>query len=515
MTIRIIIILLFASLNIFSQTEKVEAFYNNGQLESTGKVLTYKIHEHKKLDCFSKTIKKKKGTWKYYNSIGQLLKIEKYKAVINCNKESIPIGKWQYWDEQGILYREEIYKNGIVHTSTIEIFKDTVSIGEIRINKYHADTVITFTEENRNLIINPEFEIYKYKPVLLFNNGKSRIEDWIPFWVTPGDFTPDYYNPYRKIGNNNIFSIDSSEVNEFYSYVGLGLYQNNENYSEFIQGKLKTQLDTGKLYCLELSVKLSPYSGFSIDKIGVLLSDSTLTLNKKNVNKYKPQIILNGLGSNNSEWQSLCNAFTANGNEKYITIGRFDHYDNITVKKVEPEFESSFGLDQAAYYFLDKVELYPINSISECKCVTIKTPSLELTQTKIEFFDSMQFEDFEQLDTNKAIILKNVNFEFNKYELLLSSEKDLMKLYSFLNKNQLIKIEIIGYTDNLGSKDYNLELSENRAKAVCDWLVIKGIAKERLNYKGCGKENPLFDNTSEENRAKNRRVEFKIKKKNN
>ena len=509
------IILLFATLNSFSQTEKVETFYNNGQLESTGKVLTYKIHEHKKLDCFSKTIKKKKGTWKYYSFIGQQIRIEKYKAVIDCDRKSIPIGKWQYWNDQGILYREEIYKNGVVHTSTIEIFKNTVSIGEIRINNNQSDTVLPFNKESQNLIINPEFEIYKYKPVLLFNNGKSRIEDWIPFWATPGDFTPDYYNPYRKIKNHNIFSIGGSEINEFYSYVGLGLYQSNENYSEFIQGKLKTQLNIGQLYCLNLSVKLSPYSGFSIDRIGIFLSDSSITLNKSNVMEYKPQIILNCLGSNSSDWQYLCNSFVAIGNEKYITIGRFEHHDSIIINKIEPEYESSFGLDRAAYYFLNKVELYPINSISECNCTTIKIPSSEIALANIEVFDNLQFEDFEQLDTNKAVILKNVNFESNKYELLLSSEKDLMKLFSFLNKNQLAKIEIIGHTDNLGSKEYNLELSENRAKAVYDWLVTKGVTKERLNYKGFGNEKPLFDNTSEENRAKNRRVEFKIKKKNN
>jgi OOP family OmpA-OmpF porin len=492
--------------DIFCQTEKVKTFYNNGQLKTVGKVLTYKTHEHKRLDCFSKTIIKKKGVWEYYNSIGQLIRTEKYKVVINCDKKSIPTGKWKYWNEQGVLYREEIYENGIVHTSNIEIFKETFPIGVIRIKNKKVDTIIALNEESQNLIVNAGFEIYKYKPVILFSNGKNRIEDLIPYWITPGDFTPDYFNPFRRIKNYNIFSIDNYEDEQFYSYVGLGLYQYNESYSEFIQGKLKTKLDSGKLYCLKLIVKLSPYSGYSIDKIGVLFSDNTPIFNKKNVNVYKPQIVLNGLKSNNTDWLELCNAFVAGGRENFITIGRFEHHDSILINKIKPQYESLFGLDQAAYYLLDKVELYQINSISECNCRRKE----EINETNIEIFDSLRFEDFEYLDTSMAIILTNVNFEFGKYELLLSSEKDLLKLYSYLNKNQKVKIEIIGHTDNMGSKEYNHELSENRAKAVIEWLMNKGVDQERLNYIGFGKEKPLFDNMSEENRAKNRRVEFRV-----
>ncbi|MFN7014845.1 MAG: OmpA family protein, partial [Bacteroidia bacterium] len=77
-------------------------------------------------------------------------------------------------------------------------------------------------------------------------------------------------------------------------------------------------------------------------------------------------------------------------------------------------------------------------------------------------------------------------------------------------ENSTIKIEISGHTDNVSSDEFNLRLSENRAKAVVEFLVQNGIAKERLTYKGYGKSQPIATNDTEEGRQENRRVEFKI-----
>jgi outer membrane protein OmpA-like peptidoglycan-associated protein len=73
-----------------------------------------------------------------------------------------------------------------------------------------------------------------------------------------------------------------------------------------------------------------------------------------------------------------------------------------------------------------------------------------------------------------------------------------------------MRIEIRGHTDGHGSAEYNQRLSENRAKAVVDYLVSKGIDPKRLHYKGYGKSQPVDTNTTDEGRAHNRRVEFHI-----
>ena len=79
-----------------------------------------------------------------------------------------------------------------------------------------------------------------------------------------------------------------------------------------------------------------------------------------------------------------------------------------------------------------------------------------------------------------------------------------------MQKNPTLRIEISGHTDNVGKDDYNMTLSENRAKSVRQWLIDKGINTQRIVAKGYGKTKPIADNSTEEGRQQNRRTEFKI-----
>jgi len=107
-------------------------------------------------------------------------------------------------------------------------------------------------------------------------------------------------------------------------------------------------------------------------------------------------------------------------------------------------------------------------------------------------------------------ILRNVFFETGKYDLRKESETELSKLYLLLLENPKIRIEIGGHTDNVGKKEDNLLLSQNRAKAVSEFLQQKGIKANRILTKGYGEEQPIDTNETEEGRAKNRRTEFTI-----
>lgn len=114
------------------------------------------------------------------------------------------------------------------------------------------------------------------------------------------------------------------------------------------------------------------------------------------------------------------------------------------------------------------------------------------------------------IEVNAIIILKNIFFDFNKYELKSESQTELDRLAQLLADNPTIKIEISGYTDNVGNAADNIKLSENRAKAVVNYLISKGIDGKRLSYKGFGEAHPIADNSTEEGRAQNRRTELKV-----
>ena len=101
-----------------------------------------------------------------------------------------------------------------------------------------------------------------------------------------------------------------------------------------------------------------------------------------------------------------------------------------------------------------------------------------------------------------------INFESGKYDIKPEFESTLNKVTILLINNPDLKISVEGHTDNVGTPESNQKLSENRAKAVYDYLVAKGIDKNRLSYTGWGQEKSIADNRSEDGRYKNRRVEL-------
>ncbi|HWR33038.1 MAG TPA: OmpA family protein, partial [Chitinophagaceae bacterium] len=113
------------------------------------------------------------------------------------------------------------------------------------------------------------------------------------------------------------------------------------------------------------------------------------------------------------------------------------------------------------------------------------------------------------IETNAIIILKNIFFDVNKFELKPESQVELDKLVQLLTENPALKIEISGHTDNVGKPADNLLLSNNRAKAVVNYLISKNIATPRLTAKGFGETKPVADNKTEEGRSLNRRTEMK------
>lgn len=108
------------------------------------------------------------------------------------------------------------------------------------------------------------------------------------------------------------------------------------------------------------------------------------------------------------------------------------------------------------------------------------------------------------------IVLKNIFFDSDKFELKAESKAELNKLIQFLGNNPKVNIEIGGHTDNTGDFAKNSTLSANRAKAVKDYLVAAGVPMARLTYKGYADTQPIADNKTLDGRAKNRRTEIKI-----
>ena len=153
----------------------------------------------------------------------------------------------------------------------------------------------------------------------------------------------------------------------------------------------------------------------------------------------------------------------------------------------------TFGLNVSKEGYLFHSQNFSLENYSDNKPFNIRVP-------------------LQKIKVGGMVVLNNIFFDTNKFDLLPESKVELQQLIQFLNSNPTVSIEIGGHTDNVGDDKSNMLLSESRAKTVYSYLVNNRVSASRLSYKGYGETNPVGENNTEEGRKNNRRTEFKITK---
>lgn len=111
----------------------------------------------------------------------------------------------------------------------------------------------------------------------------------------------------------------------------------------------------------------------------------------------------------------------------------------------------------------------------------------------------------------RRIVLRNVHFDFDKFDLRADSQPILNEVAEYLKEYDEVRVLVVGHTDWTGTNAYNQALSERRANSVRRYLESKGIARQRIDAVGRGESQPVATNQTREGRALNRRVEFELK----
>lgn len=180
-----------------------------------------------------------------------------------------------------------------------------------------------------------------------------------------------------------------------------------------------------------------------------------------------------------------------------------------------------FTLDESSIVFSEEVEVSPYTidlEYNEAHVLQVRSPGFFSFKDTIDFTGVYEGRVREKtirlvpLKVGNKISLNNIHFKQNEAALTDFAKLMLVELSHVLEQQQNIAIEIGAYTDDVGTDQYNLDLSQKRAVAVKNYLLEKGAKSAQLQTKGYGEASPAVPNTSEENRSLNRRVEFKIVK---
>lgn len=363
-----------------------------------------------------------------------------------------------------------------------------------------AGSTTAYGQQDTNLLFNPSFEAMSHCPERVEALG---VMNEVEGWWQPTSGSSDYFNvcgmressvPRNKMG------FQAPHDGKGYC----GIYCSQEHYREYLQTELREPLQAGIRYRLTFWVSLADKSPQAIASLGGLLtterpSDTSwrplMRREKVSVDDamqeistyYEPQVggTTEILFDAMRTWQPVSGIFTAQGGERFLTIGNFASFNR---SRVVP-LDNANAVLQGAYYYVDDVSLVAVD--------TLVPPALPSAAPAT-------------LARGVKVRMEGVFFASGQSEILQQSYRALSQLLTLLTDHPSLHIEIQGHTDDQGTVAYNQRLSEARAQAVVDYLVAHGIDRRRLSWRGFGESNPVDSNDTDDGRRHNRRVEWLV-----
>lgn len=359
-----------------------------------------------------------------------------------------------------------------------------------------------------NLVPNPGFEQVKRQQCAWTQEARKFNEEVMIGWNSPTETTPDHFsikadadcwsNPAKK-------SKGRAAPRTGDCMAGIKVYGKGNTptyWHEYLQIELPEALEAGKRYVAEFYTLRAVFSNVAANNLAMYLSAVPVKTRDCLPLYYPAQIREDDVIGDG--WHKVSGVIEAKGDERYVVIGNFCS-DQLTQNRKMPEGE------RGAYYFIDDVNirLAPEGmKTTPVPMVCVPPPPKQRVEDHAST-KQVAILDVEP-EVGKRIRLDNITFDFDKAELKPGSEDEMQSVLDLLTDYPMMRIDIEAHTDDQGADDYNLKLSEARAKAVADWLIKKKVEAERITWKGYGESKPLVKGVTEADRAQNRRVEFKV-----
>lgn len=366
----------------------------------------------------------------------------------------------------------------------------------------------------QNLVPDSSFEEKLYCPKSVNFSPLKRLTR---FWMAPTFATPDYYH-HCGIGEGsvpkNLLGIQNPSSGD--AYAGLLVLAESAGYREYLEVELQKPLEKNTLYCLKLFASQPTYIYYSTNKLGALFTRrrqirfNEAIIRRRDYQNFDSSEVL-GVSK---DWTCLSLIYKAKGGERFLTLGSFnsDQSTTVNINALPSKFKSRYLKNKgSSYFYIDDVSLWQLEKGLDCGCSSA-SDSLDKNVQKHPSSKGISQDTTERFfDT---LILGDLTFQTASWKLEKNAIGQLEELAKNLVSDTLIHMLVEGHTDDDGTEKYNMELSEQRAKSVADYLVVKGISMNRISYIGKGNSHPISDNTTDFGRAKNRRVELKFFRKN-
>lgn len=374
-------------------------------------------------------------------------------------------------------------------------------------------------QEGVNLVQNGSFEEMDKKPKRL---GKI---DAATGWVSPTGVRADVFvdGKYEEIGVPlNIYGKEDAKEGE--NYAGIVAYSFGQKVPRsYATVKLNSPMKKGMKYCVEYYVSLAECSKFAINTVSAKFSKKSYGTDTKlpiydepSISPFSEEPI-----TARYNWTKVCGVYTAEGGEKWLTMGNFmsdeDTKANSTRMKKEKDWDFKVDEIAASYYYIDDISVRLIDEEKGQKCECDDSDDLQSYSTTV-YEKSVVLND--EMSASEKIEAHQLFFAFGKDQLSPEGKDALNVIAGIMKENANMVLQINGHNnaqeDEVGREnDYYADMDVKRVGVVMKYLIDAGIDESRLMSNPVGSDDPSSDITEADDddlkMAKSRRITFKVR----
>lgn len=364
--------------------------------------------------------------------------------------------------------------------------------------------------QDENLVPNGDFENSATKGLKSYGMLDDLCEDWFSGTKAPADLYATGMKSEKVNIPNNLFGKQDAMSGEMYA--GFRAYTKDKKKNRtYLQVKLSEDLEEDVQYCVKINISLADLSKYAVNNIGVYMSDRKIVQpNTGPMIKDDFQIKhkSNKVMMSQEGWETICGTIVGTGEEEYMIIGCFERDDKLQIEKMKRPKGMTGTQVYDAYYYIDNVEVYPIEAKSQCICSRADEVEPDLIYSKSVMID-------ESMTPSDVVKNSSVYYAFLKSGVNAIARRSLTNVIKIMNENPNMKLEVIGHCDNDEFDEAKInprykDLGKRRADMVVEYLIEQGISQMRLVPKSLENTSPANTRPTPLSKAQNRRVQFVV-----